>query len=214
MADEWQKAPIVKDDGGLDFVDKAVLGGVHLATKLGIGGEAAKMYDRVVYQKNMNPITIDDISPEMRIFLKNIVEAKAKDTGKTEGIISYQDYRKYAPDVDPENFIKDVPISSDYRNSASSLISGSIGSQTSQTLGAFRYEKSDKGISIKDSYDFNLYQKPAENAEARAAAAPLNPIGAMINVGRKAIPPGKGVAVDIQLPTSKKQYGINGMGSL
>ncbi len=159
----------VKKPEGADFLDRAFLDSLRVAESVGVGGTPLKLYNDVIQRGRTEPITEGDFPPEELNALRQIIERKIQSSGATEGQIDYPDYE--GTDLSPA------------------------------ALGGFQYQSSPEGIAITDRYDFNTERGDVNDNSLgkRLLAALVAQKAYASHLGRRFIPPGKGVDVRINL---------------
>lgn len=162
----------------LSWQQKAILGILRLAEHIEPVGDAhtaIKLYNDVVQRGRKEPITETDFHPDTLEKFRDFVITHSKQMGQNAGSIDYSDYRRLAPDINPN------------------------------MLGGFQYNIDDKGnVGIKDTYDFNVDRGGPQDASPlyQTAGLLLNPMGVAASAGRRLVPDisGQGVPVRINIP--------------
>jgi muramidase (phage lysozyme) len=160
---------------GLDRLDSTFLAGLRGAENLGLGGTALKLYNDIVQRGRTEAITENDLSADELSGYRKIVERKIAETGKKKGKIDYRDYK---------------------------------GDADSNVLGGFSYSVNEDGeIEIFDKWDFNskTATSDSESTVLKALGMFFAPYHLASQVGRKTVPPEKGIDVKIKLPASTSQ---------
>jgi hypothetical protein len=174
----------------------AEMGALLHAKIYGDDDAAARIYKRVVLDRNPDPITEKDFNENEINQLSKAVDRAIEDG---RDYINYKDYR-----ADGEKPIRGLP---GWDNTWRHIV------------GKAKITKdADGNIFVEDTYNFNLYQKDPGVVLATAAAAllPLNPSGAAVWLGRRVVPDTMeeggqtGVPVKIKISPSAVSQKISG----